>query len=336
MADPWRCKRCWKVASGKHTHCPHCGGRWDRVQDLSFVPKGRSSSQRAQGRDREQTTRDVQWKQDTNPKDQESTSRGRSESAKKRRGRGRGRKNPAQEEDGLPSYTAPAMPPPWRASEGFGREVPAPAEMADMTAEERAEVISALRTAYPNQSEMPANIKKLVDKYDVQTTQQLTKNMHRTTDSIKKARQMLHKLQDAKINHRKSWLRHLSTLMETLGKQIEAFENQQKDYQDRIQTSRKELQTSRRSLQRLNVQAAEAAIPEAVIEEEDQPEPQQQDAEESELRSQVNVLLRKCIKATANKEMIEILSEAEEDGVDMVGPLVKRPRSREPGDGGSL
>eukprot|EP00435_Cladocopium_sp_Y103_P013959 s985_g3.t1 len=324
MADSWRCKWCWKVLSGKHAHCPHCGGRWDKVQDTSYRPRERSTSQKNRGR---QPPREVQWQgEEDEPDEQES--RGRSGSAKKRRQRGK-KKNT---DDGMPHYAAPTMPPPWKNTDTSTKSAPSMAEAEDMTAEERAEMIQALRAAYPRQEDMPAYAKKIVDKYDIQTTQQLTKAMHRTTDSIKKARQMLHKLQDAKVRHRKSWLKHLGALMETLEKQVESFDNQQKDYQERIQNSKKELQISRRSLQKLNSQAAEAAIPEAVLEDEEPPvEPHQQDAEEAELRTKVNSLLRKCLKASAPRETVEIPSDEEE--MEMA-PTSKRPRSREPGFGG--
>jgi len=118
--------------------------------------------------------------------------------------------------------------------------------------------------------------------------------------------------------------------MNTLEKQIEAFENQQKDYQDRIQKSRREIQTSRRALQRLNSQAAETAVPEVTIEEDEPSEPPLQDAEEAELRSQVNKILKKCCRASTAKEAIE-LSDEEVEEMDLEPHKHKRPRSCEPG-----
>ena len=120
--------------------------------------------------------------------------------------------------------------------------------------------------------------------------------------------------------------------MKTLEKQIEAFETQQKDYQDRIQKSRREIHISRRNLQRLNSQAAETAIPEIAIEEEESIEPPLQDAEEAELRQQVSKIMRKCFKTSNVKDTIDLNSDEEDDMV-VESHTLKRPRSCEPGSG---
>jgi chromosome segregation ATPase len=231
----------------------------------------------------------------------------------------------------LPQYAAPTLPPPWSASSDLTKNVPTDNDGIVMTVEERAEMMQALKTAYSDSTGMPDNVKKMVKKYDIKTTEQLTKEMHRTSTSIGQARKLLHQLQDAKTKHRKSWLKHLETLMTTLEKQFEAFEEQQKDYQERIQTSRKEIHTSRRTMQRLNAQAAEAAIPEQVIEEDDQVEPPLQDSEEAELRCNVNKMLKKCLKSSAAKDMIELQSD-DDDSV-MAVPASKRQRSCDHGSG---
>jgi len=251
----------------------------------------------------------------------------RSGSASNRKRRPRAKK---RQDDALPHYAAPTLPPPWSASSDLSKKATDTNEDVVITVEERAEMMQALKTAYNDPDGMPDHIKKMVRKYDVKTTEQLTKEMHRTSSSIGQARKLLHNLQDALI---KSWLKHLESLMSTLEKQFEAFETQQKDYQERIQTSRREIRTSRRTMQRLNAQAAEAAIPEQVIEEDDQAKPPLQDAQESELRSQVNKMLKKCLKSSIAKDAIELQSDEDEDLVMQV-PAQKRPRSCEPGSGG--
>ena len=204
-----------------------------------------------------------------------------------------------------------------------------------MGSEAQSEMVQALRTAYTDQAkEMPDHVKKLVDKYEHKNTEQLRKEMHRTTDTISQARKLLHQLQDAQVTHRKSWLKHLTSLMTTLGKQMEAFETQQKDYQERILRSRREIHISRRNLQRLNAQASETTIPEVPIEDEEPTELSLQDAEESELRHQVSKVLKKCFQISTDKEAIEIGSD-EEDDMDITIQTLKRPRSREPGFGGA-
>ena len=264
-------------------------------------------------------------------------SRSGSDSVRKRKPRGR--KKQGREDDALPQYASPTMPPPLACQHRLGEEcTPANSDGQDMAVEERAEMMQALKTAYPDPQERPDHVKKIVDKYDVKTTEQLRKEMHRTTDSISKARKLPHQLQDARTKHRKSWLKHLTNLATTLEKQVEAFDHQQKDYQERIQRSRKEIQISRRALQRLNVQAAETAIPEVTIEDDNQVEPPSQDAEEAELRSQVSQILRKCFKASSTstaKDTIELLSD-DEGEVEMDSPRMKRPRSSKRSSGHGL
>ena len=117
--------------------------------------------------------------------------------------------------------------------------------------------------------------------------------------------------------------------METLQKQVDAFETQQKDYHARIQTAHKEVQISRRTLQRLNAQAAEADIPEAVIEEEEtNNEAIPVDGDDVDLREQVGNLLQMCLKKS-DEDMIEIPSEDEDNA-----PAPKRQRSRDHGRSG--
>ena len=330
MAESWRCKRCWKVLSGKHQHCPHCGGRWDRVQDTSFQPPERREQERpsSQGRGKSPHGRNVQWTVGQRHQ-QAASERGRSGSEGVRKRRPRGKKK--QNED-LPQYAAPTLPPPWNQSGNLSKEASNASEVVEMTAAETAEMMTALRTAYSDPQDMPDHVKKMVDKYENKSTEQLRKEMHRTTDTISKARKLLHQLQDARSKHRKSWLTHLGNLAKTLEKQIESFETQQKDYQDRIQKSKREIQISRRNLQRLNAQAAETAIPEMTIEDDEQVEPPLQDAEEAELRQQLHKIMRHCFKTSAVKDTIDIESEDEED-LAMEGHTLKRPRSCEPGSG---
>ena len=314
------------------------------MQDTSFIPPERNGSGQHQGhgggqgqgqgrgqsRGKSPHARKVQERQD-HPRAPTPRARSGSEGARKNR-RHRGKKKGNED---LPQYAAPTLPPPWTSSSMNTKDAVPSSDVVEMTAEETAEMMTALRTAYTDSQEMPDNVKKMVDKYEIKTTEQLRKEMHRTTDSISKARKLLHQLQDARSKYRKSWLSHLSNLMKTLEKQIEAFETQQKDYQERIQKSRREIQSSRRILQRLNSQAAETTIPEVTIDEEETAEPPLQDAEEAELRTQVTKILKKCCRASAVKDAIEL---SDEDDDLMIEPQkLKRPRSSEsgPGDGGA-
>ena len=129
-----------------------------------------------------------------------------------------------------------------------------------------------------------------------------------------------------------AWLKHLTILMKTLEKQVEAFDQQQKNSGRNPAIT---IHISRHTPQRFNIQAADTAIPEVTIEEGDQVEPPLQDAEEAELRSQVNQILKKCFKASSAKDTIELLSD-DEGEVEMDSPRMKRPRSSKRSSGHGL
>lgn len=120
MAESWRCRRCWKVLSGKHSHCPHYGGRWDRVQDVSFQPPERRGPDRppSQGRGKSPHVRNVQWNGNQN-RQQSQAERGRSGSASGRKRKPRSKKTTEQRTTSICSaYDASSMEPVWKHLQG--------------------------------------------------------------------------------------------------------------------------------------------------------------------------------------------------------------------------
>ena len=214
------------------------------------------------------------------------------------------------------------MPAPWKSEQ----ESDQGAESSATAAAISAEMVRDFREAYPNPAAMPAEVRRIVEKYDAQTGKNLTAAMLSTSTQIGESRDTLRKLQDARVKHRTSWLKHMKTLMETLGKQVEAYEKQQKDYDERIKNTRKAIQGARRELQRLNAQAAtdqKKDIQPPI--EEDENQEQAIDVEESDLRTQVQDLLGKCLRKT--EAAIDIPSEEEEAMDESTERLAKRPRS---------
>eukprot|EP00435_Cladocopium_sp_Y103_P012614 s492_g3.t1 len=301
MAEPWRCRRCWKVASGRHTHCPHCGGRWDRVQDLSFVPGERQSTPGPKSRGRKaKQEQGWEWNADENDEAEHTTNRERSGSRRQRQRRGR-RKNQSrhvkeeeEDEDG-PPYATPSLPPPWKPETAL-KETATTQAVPAMDAE----MARDLREQYPDAAEMPEGVRKVLEKHEVWTGKQLTSAMLRVSKAVGNAQDDLRKLQDAKVKHRSTWLKHLKALVGTISKQLDSFDKQQDDYSQKIRATRNKIQVHRREMQRLNAQAAadnradlqanlgeEEANPEIVV-----------DVEEASLRTQVTDLLAKCLKQT--------------------------------------
>ena len=158
MAE-WRCRRCWKVASGRHVHCPHCGGRWDRVQDLTFTPQERQSKSPRASR----TVHASGW--DWQDEGGAASARGRSASAKSRTQPRRKQKKKNSASETVPYYATPAMHTPWKPEEEMVKEHDDASTMAAASAE----MVREFREAYPNPATMPPDVRRIVEKYDAQT-----------------------------------------------------------------------------------------------------------------------------------------------------------------------
>ena len=300
MTESWRCKKCWKVLSGKHVHCPHCGGKWTKVQDTTFVPPEQREQSRTTTRGRPahgRGERQTHWNWDE--ADYRSMSRSASNHSSKsaqpqRQGRGRRRNNrPRGNKQRDPPYSALALPPPWKADESLAADA-----ATSSTTAVQAELVKELRDAFPDEDEMPEGVRKMMEKYDPQSGRQLTSAMHKATKALGKSRDNLKKFQEARTKHRSRWLVHLKALMETLSQQVDAFEKQQKDYTTKILDMQRSIQATRRDLQKLNVQAAadnKLEIPSTLAEDEHNMD-QVVDVEEDSLRAQVQDLLNKCLK----------------------------------------
>ena len=323
----WRCKKCWKVASGKHAHCPFCGGRWDKVQEPSFVPQDqRGKSPRAPSRGRTpHRSWDGSWEWNQGRKASQS-SRDRSPSAhQKPQQRRRGKKKKGKDSD-IPVYAAPEMPSPWKPNQDMAKGTASTSSSTTVDAE----MAKDLRAAYPNPALMPEEVKRIVERYDAQMVKWANNAMASTVDAMGKSRESLKKLHNARTKHRSSWLTHMKSLMGTLEKQVAAYESQQMEYDKRIVATKKDIQKQRRELQRLNAQVAteqKRTLPQSVTEEEDGQE-DCVDVEEADLRSSVQELLARCLKRT--DATIEIVSEDEEAMDTSTERTAKRQRSLEP------
>ncbi|CAL1158649.1 unnamed protein product [Cladocopium goreaui] len=177
----------------------------------------------------------------------------------------------------------------------------------------QAEMVKEIREAYTDEKDMPASVRRMVEKHDPNSGRQLTASMNKTTKDLEKARDSLQRLSDAKAKHRSKWMNHMKSLMETLSKQVEAFEDQQRSYNDKIKTAQKDITITRRELRRLTAQAAadhSAEVVEPTLDEEDQTD-SAVDVEEDELRTQVYDLLSKCLKKADKATVVEINSDEE-------------------------
>jgi len=195
----------------------------------------------------------------------------------------------------------------------------------------QAEMVREIREAYTDEKDMPASVRRVVEKHDPNSGRQLTASMNKATKDLEKARDNLRKLSEAKTKHRGKWMAHMKNLMETLSKQVDAFEEQQKDYNNKIKSTQKDIQVTRRELRRLTAQAAAdhtAEVAEPALEE-DEHSDNAVDVEEDALRTQVHDLLAKCLKKADKATVVEIASD--EENMDTGDERAnKRPRSSDP------
>lgn len=297
------------------------------MQDKSFVPQQREASQQPTSRGRSPHVRSVHtsdWNWDGTTVHPQ---RERSGSAKTtKQGRGRRKKHTKG-----PPYATLTMPPPWKP-DGTALRDSTSAPSTAVTVQ--AEWIKEIREAYGDEKDMPANIRRMLEKHDPNSGRQLTASINKTTKDLEKARDSLQKLSEAKAKHRTQWMSHMKSLMETLSKQVEAFEVQQKNYDDKIKSNQRDIQVTRRELKRLTAQAAadhSTEIAEAAPEEEEQTDIAIKliDVEEDALRSQVHELLAKCLNQADRSKAVEI--ESDEEHMDTSTERgSKRPRSAGP------
>eukprot|EP00435_Cladocopium_sp_Y103_P039427 s1754_g10.t1 len=329
MTQPWRCVRCWKVASPMHVHCTRCGGRWDKFMDQTYKPPDRPQTPRAQESRQVTSTGGWDWKWEAE-EEEIATPKSRQRSASnKPKNRRRRRKKKDAEED-VPVYTAPALPAPWTAMESQPKRVTTAPSSSTVTTENELILAQQLKDAYPNPDEMPDTAKAAIAKAGLKADERLRADMHRTTDILDKSRQTFRKLQEARRKHREAWLAHLKKLIETLKKQTEAFQTQQQDYIDRIKLAQKEIHTSRRTMQKLNAQAAIKTTT-APLEEDDEDEVQilAVASSDDQLRTQIQELLQQAA-ALVDDTPIDIKSELGSDDHMEDERQSKRQRSQEP------
>ena len=221
------------------------------------------------------------------------------------------------------------MPPPWKPDHQPAQEAPS---ASTVVANAQAELMRELREAYPDEQEMPPNVRKVVEKHDPLSGKNLTAAVNKATKNLDKARDSLRKLQDAKNKHRTQWMHHMKALMETLEKQVAAFDKQQEGYEQKIYTTQREVHAARKDLTQLTVQAAANPHPEIPVANEDDDIKSEiaGDPEEDGIRTQVYELLSKCLRK-ADKAAVVVDVPSEEEQMDTSTERhTKRPRSLEP------
>ena len=145
-----------------------------------------------------------------------------------------------------------------------------------------AELIAAIKKAFPDSSSLPVEIKEALDKTEVA----VTKDLHRATSALCRAQKSLRELEEAKEKHRTQWLTHLKDALQSWQQQMQSYEDQQQSFKDAIAKAKTDLDQSHRSIQVLNAKAAGKQPPQPAVREPEELGPPQgeEDPEEKNLR----------------------------------------------------
>ena len=162
-----------------------------------------------------------------------------------------------------------------------------------------AELIAAIKKAFPDSSSLPVEIKEALDKTEVA----VTKDLHRATSALCRAQKSLRELEEAKEKHRTQWLTHLKDALQSWQQQMQSYEDQQQSFKDAIAKAKTDLDQSHRSIQVLNAKAAGKQPPQPAVREPEELGPPQgeEDPEEKNLRKQVHQALAQCALKVSEK-----------------------------------
>lgn len=349
-SQPWRCVPCRRLVKAKQQFCPNCGSWWEDVFDKDYQP-----STPRQVKDQGWTWNSWQENPQRRPrtparKSSRSTSanrKGKGGEKGKDKGKEKGKekgKDKSQEQVS-PFVNAALMVPlaptpfPTMQSSATSTMHMADAAPGGTTSQPGAELIAAIKKAFPDASSLPLEIREALDKTEVA----VTKDLHRATSALGRAQKTLRELEEAKEKHRSQWMNHLKDALQSWQQQMQSYEDQQEAFNTAIVKAKTDLNQSHRSIQVLNAKAAGKTPPEAApVESDGLGHPQgEEDSEEKALRKQVHQALAQCALKVSEKlsikefpELVEVHSGDEEEKRRQDA---KRLRSTSPGkDGQSL
>lgn len=136
-----------------------------------------------------------------------------------------------------------------------------PAESAGRsTGSAEQDLLQAVKSAFPDVSVMPAEIRAVVERQTVAQEQpQAIQALRKATTRLDKNQKLVKSLKDSQLQHRQSWQAHLTQLLTSWKSQLQEFEDQQASYQQRIVAAKEEIADARNMIQKLNTQLGSTA-----------------------------------------------------------------------------
>lgn len=343
------------MVKGKDPYCPNCGQHWSVCADGHTTapqvdwdweaPPGSTGARRQRTRSKSAgRAQDSGWKK--KGKGAGKQQRGSNPDGKAS-GKGKGdHKGPGKSLDGpnvlgAPSpfaiYQSSQLLTPWiqEGASASAETTPASASSSNTNSE----LLAAVAKAFPDKSQMPEELRDLVEKANLQSSKSITKDLRSATSSLGKSKKMLREVVEAKKAHKQAWTRHLAESLELWQKQLQEFTQQQEMLAEKENKAIRDIQLANKSIQHLNSQAAgtEGTTNVSILEPALPANPDlstQKDKEMIDLQKKLQKCFGACMVATGLKEAKDVVEEIA-DSEDDEEKKRKRQKSQERTDGGS-
>ena len=296
---PWRCSACQHINKKTAVECAICGANWKTGTRHNTQPRSKAQSSQSWNwqewsqRDEEENNWD--WTQSQSRSHSRASShsshsahgsnanyyqtnkgKGKSKGKGKTKQKGHAAKNSTKNVEGAPAAQSPFAPltkdlPPWPTPDSsvnnlLPTSAPFPNQVMETIVQKR-EVIQALKTAYPESSNIPQDTKDLIqkleqeiEKLEKENSKATTKNLHTATTSLGKAQKALTETLEAKRAHRQRWTSHVTDAAKVWETQLHEYRQQQSAFQEIIAKSRRDIENARNVIQVLSAKATQATL----------------------------------------------------------------------------
>eukprot|EP00435_Cladocopium_sp_Y103_P038351 s3994_g10.t1 len=190
----------------------------------------------------------------------------------------------------------------------------------------RQDLVVTVQKHFPDPATMPSDVKSSLERYGALLNKKVTKDMHKETKNMDKARTAMSELRKAKDSHKRAWILHITEAAEAWRVQMQEYQTQQADYTRKLAQAQADLESAQKAISTLTSRAGTAATT-AQLKAEPLEDPGE-DKEEKEACRKVQEILTECatLITVESDEVMYLISEDEAEG-----PERKRARSIEKG-----
>ncbi len=340
---PWRCGPCKRLIKHTQLYCPNCGYWWEDVADRNYVHQARN----AQAWDQSwawDAWEDATASRPRTPRQRSSSNKRHGKGKGKEKGQSKGKDKHAVEANtqpspflsAVPNLATPVPPTPFPAIQLTQPIAATP----DVPVGPGADLIAAIRRAYPDSAAMPSEVREALDRSELVVNKQVTQDLHRATAGLGRAQKAVRELEESRERHRQLWYQHLQESLKMWKDQMDGFDTQQGQYHQAIQKAKADMDQAHHNIQTLNARAAGKPAPDPIAEvkTEDPGPPGDPDPEERAMRKTLHNLVAQCALKVCGKATTPQDKEHEQETImveseDETRGGAKRHRSISPSGG---